>query len=41
MNLGRGIYVQTALHTDTQQLLPAQKTIKIKKWAMDKFYKTT
>ncbi|MEO6734529.1 MAG: hypothetical protein ABIN01_25135 [Ferruginibacter sp.] len=41
INLGKGIYAQTALQTDTIHLLAAQKTFKVIRWATYKFYKNT
>ena len=41
INLGKGTYVQTALHLNNIDLLLAKKTFKITGWAMYKFYKTT
>jgi hypothetical protein len=40
-NLGKGTYVQTALHTYPTYLLPAQKPPGIAPWAAHKFYKTS
>lgn len=40
MNVGKGTYVQTALHTHTPGLLPAPNPAGINGWATYKFYKT-
>ncbi len=41
INLGRGTYVQTALHTHTIHSLAVQNPSKHKRWATYKRYKTT
>ena len=40
-NLGKGSYRLKALPTDTIQKIPAQKPVKINRWATYKCYKTT
>ena len=41
INLGKGLYVQTALQTDTIYFWLHKKPLAIIRWATYKFYKTS